>query len=239
MLLLEFWHLKALILFAIEDSCPQVRIAPAMSKSGDDAFAPWGLPPDKRRFRRWSVEVPTYVEVDSISYYGILTDVAPSGGRVRLLEARAFEAGSAATLDLEGFAMIPAEIRHSVPGVLGLRFVLDDEQQLRLANWLLDAKLHRRRTRHACSVSASLTTAHGTLPCIVTDLSRNGAALTLQAPASLAPSSEVVLALPGHGPLAAIIRHHSERKVGLMFVDGYEGRLPPSNDPAVGPQAKD
>jgi PilZ domain len=197
-----------------------------ISKTADDAFAPWALPPDKRRFRRWSVEIPAYVDVAATSYYGILTDIAPTGGRIRLLDARAFAPGTKAALDLEGFAVVPAEIRHSAAGVLGLKFLLEDEQQLRLANWLLSANLHRRRTRHACNVAASLTTADGTVACLVTDLSRSGAGIRVENPAALVPSSEVILSLPNHGPLSAVVRHLSDEKVGLMFLDSYEGRLP-------------
>jgi PilZ domain len=205
----------------------------------DAALSPWESPTDKRRFRRWLIEVSAYLEVESRFYYVTLTDITPSGARARLLEARLFAEDAEAVLDLEGFGCIPAEIRHGVAGVLGLKFILDDERQMALATWLVDAHLQRRHTRYVCRIPALLALGAQELSCVVTDLSRSGAGIQLPDVSVLASSSEVMLTLPDHRPIATIVRHVSEERVGLMFVDSYEGELPPAETAATKRPASD
>lgn len=180
-----------------------------------------------RRFRRWTVEISGYVEVDTVSHYCTITDISPGGARVRLLDVEPLDPGTEVRLDLEGYGSIPAEVRHSVSGVLGLMFLLDDAEQTGLGRWLVSANLDRPDTRYAYNIQAFLRATSGAYACVVTDLSRTGAGITVPDARGLAVSDEVVLTLPGHAPMAALIRYIVGDKIGLTLIDGYEGRLPP------------
>ncbi len=199
-----------------------------MSANGASDFAPWQLPTAKRRFRRWSVDVPAYVDVGSASHYCTVTDISPGGARARLLDAEPLVLGTEVCLDLDGYGSVPAEVRHSASGVLGLRFRLDEAEQLVLAQWLASANIERRQRRYTCHIEGLIRTAGAETPCLVTDISRTGAGIRVEEAGNLVLSDEIVLTLPGRAPMAAIVRHIAGEKVGLILVDGYEGELPPT-----------
>ena len=171
-----------------------------MSAIGAIDFAPWRLPTTKRRFRRWSVDVSAYVEVGAISLYCTITDISPGGARARLLDAKPLALGTEVDLDLKGYGSVPAEVRHSASGVLGLMFLLDDADQIVLARWLVSANLERRQTRYACHIEGLIRTAGAETPCVVTDLSRTGAGIRVEEAGNLVLSDKIVLILPGQAP---------------------------------------
>jgi len=63
--------------------------------------------------------------------------------------------------------------------------------------------------------------------CVVTDLSRSGAAALVSQATGLLPGSEVRLVLPEYGDIAASVRHVDGDNVGLLLIDGFQGELPP------------
>lgn len=197
-----------------------------MADSSEDVFAPWYNPASRRRYRRWAVDVPAYVDVDGTPHYCLLFDISPQGARLRFADGTAPEVGTEVMFDLEGYGQIAAVVRHGGSGVVGIMFLHDEAAEVRLARWLLEVKPTRRQARHACRIDASVRFGKREFPCVVTDISRSGAAIEMEQVDLLAGSSEVELVLPGYAPIAASVRHIAGKTVGLMLIDGFHGELP-------------
>ena len=189
---------------------------------------PWNKEtPSKRRYRRWSVEMPTYIDVGGATHYSTITDISPDGARLRLMEETEIAVGTEVSVDLEGYRVIRAEVRHNAGGILGLMFLHDETDAVALARWMVEKKPPRRQTRHECHIEATLNFLGIEVACVVTDISRTGATISIEETGNLVISSEVLLKLPGHSSIAASVRHVEGTSVGLMLIDGYQGELPP------------
>lgn len=209
-----------------------------MADSFKDVFAPWNNPASRRRFRRWSVDLPVYLDVDDNPHYCLLYDISPRGARLRIVDGATPKVDADVVLDLEGYGRIPAVVRHSAAGVVGLMFLHDDSAQEHVARWLLESKPTRRQARHDCRIEASVRTGGQELSCLVTDISRLGAAIQVAEAGQLTTSSEVQLLLPGYRPIAASIRYVLGNTVGLMLIDGFHGELPVADSAGVPPTKK-
>jgi len=197
-----------------------------MTVSSKDDFVPWQNPASRRRYRRWAVDLPVYVDVDGDPHYCLLFDISPGGARLRVIDGATPPVDTEVFVDLEGYGQIPAVVRHSAANIIGLMFLHDEADQVRLARWLIQAKPTRRQARHPCRIDATVRFGERELACVVTDLSRSGAAIQIEEAGQFVPSSEVKLLLPGYQPITASVRHVVGDTVGLMLIDGFHGELP-------------
>ena len=181
----------------------------------------------RRRYRRWLVDLPAYLEAGGTTRYCLIHDIAPAGARLRVVGGGTLEPGTEVVLDLEDYGRIPARARHNAHESIGLQFLHDAAGEAKLRAWLLEARPPRRQHRHKCHLPAVLVTQSGDVACIVTDLSRAGAAAQVESTEHLQLADEVELILPDCEPIAASVRRIEDHKVGLLLIDGFQGELPP------------
>ena len=186
-----------------------------------------GADRSRRRYRRWMVDLPAYVVADGKTLYCLIYDITPAGARLRVVAGGELLAGRKVSIDLEGYGQIPAEVRHSTLGVAGLAFLHGANDEARFAHWLARLRPHRRQRRYSCHLPAVLVLGAAEIPCVVTDLSRSGAAAQVKDSERLARGSELKLVLPHCEPIAASVRYVEGGTVGLLLIDGYQGELPP------------
>ncbi len=180
-----------------------------------------------RRFQRWQVDIPIFIEAEDQTHYCTFYDISPGGALVRPLHGDVMPIGKKVSVDLEFFGHIEAEVRHVTKGVVGLQFLHDESRQDALSAWLMDTRPGRRPVRYSCDIPARIVVDGHKLDCKVTNLSRSGACITSARADRLMVTSEVVLELPGYGTMAALVRHVVDDNIGLSLIDGYDGVLPP------------
>jgi PilZ domain len=188
----------------------------------DKSFDPSNRESPRRRFRRWAVDLPAYLQFGATQLACRVFDVSPGGARVQLREGEAPRAGTELDLVLDDFGRIPCEIRHGATGVLGLMFLHDEEAELRLARFLIGLKPARPQVRRQLQMPASLHLMTEVLPCTVVNISSAGVALNLATPRELVIGDRVSLELPEHGLIAATIRYVVDSSVGLALIDGID-----------------
>jgi hypothetical protein len=150
-------------------------------------------------------------------------DVSPGGARVQMARAGDLEVGRLVLFDLEGYGVIPAEVRHVEGGFVGLRFTYDAAEEVEFARYLVTTRPPRRRARQAVSAAATLRAAASELPCVVSNIARTGAAVRMDEARHLGPGDEVTLRLAGHTPMQALVRYIDGNLVGLRLIDLYDG----------------
>jgi hypothetical protein len=173
------------------------------------------------------VDLPAYVVADGKTLYCLIYDITPAGARLRVVAGGDLIQARKVSIDLEGYGQIPAEVRHSALGVAGLAFLHGANDETRFAHWLTRLRPHRRQRRYNCHLPAVLVLGTVEIPCVITDLSRSGAAAQVEPNEHLARGSEVELILPSFEPITASVRHVEGGTVGLLLIDGYQGELPP------------
>ncbi len=181
-----------------------------------------------RRFRRWQVDIPIFIEAEDQTHYCSVYDISPGGARVRPLQGDELPVGTRVSLDLEFFGHVEAEVRHQAGGIVGLRFLHDASREAALSTWLVDTRPERRQIRYSCAIPSRIVAGARKHACTVVNLSRSGAGATSDEAGRLVAGSDVVMELPGYGTMAATVRHIQGAMVGLSLIDGYDGPLPPA-----------
>ena len=95
----------------------------------------------ERHYRRWGVDVGAVVRVGDQSFKCVVFDLSPGGARVKLRGPLELDIGTKVELALEGLEEIVSEVRHSQGDVLGLMFLHDSDEQVRLASYMLAQRL--------------------------------------------------------------------------------------------------
>ena len=180
-----------------------------------------GMADTRRRYRRWSVNLSGNVLVDDEPRFCAIYDISPGGARVQVAEGDEVAIGRQVMLEVDGFGEIPAEVRHSAHGFLGLRFTYEPEEEVEFARHLVASRPPRRRERQAVSNAATLRLAGAEMPCVIVNISRTGAAVTLDETRHFVAGDEVWLRLAGGASLAALVRYVDGNAVGLRLIDEY------------------
>ncbi len=87
------------------------------------------------------VEVGAMLQVGEQGFECLVYDLSLGGARVELREPRDLDIGTEVALQLAELDQISSEVRHSQGGVLGLMFLLDSDQQVQLASYMLAQRL--------------------------------------------------------------------------------------------------
>jgi len=198
-----------------------------MSGFARDSSSLPGVRQSRRRYRRWVVDLPAYIDAAGNTFYCLIYDITPAGARLRVVSGGELAPNADVFLDLEGYGQIPALVRHSSQDNVGLQFLHDERGEAQLHDWLFAVRPARRQHRYSCRLPAMLAIREDRVACIVTDLSRSGAAVEVAAPGRLSTGDEVRLMLPEQDAIAASVRHIEGNSVGLLLIDGYQGELPP------------
>ena len=198
-----------------------------MTLNGSKVFVPWRKQStSRRRLRRWTVNVQAVIWIGDQAVECLVQDLSPGGARIQLSESKAIAVGTELRLDLESFSAIPAEVRYSADGTLGLMFLHDEEAEVALARFLVSIRPERRDPRQKSGARALLTPKKAQSACVLRDISRLGASITMNDVAHLAPEDEVILSIEGYGDIEATVRRVEDGSLGLMFHKALSGELP-------------
>ncbi|WP_439816519.1 PilZ domain-containing protein [Zavarzinia sp. CC-PAN008] len=89
---------------------------------------------DRRRERRYEVDLAGAAEFDGASWPAVISDLSPSGA---LISADApFSTGQVIVLDVAEFGRIDSRIVHAGAGFFGLQFLKPHLHRDRLTDWL-------------------------------------------------------------------------------------------------------
>lgn len=180
----------------------------------------------RRRLRRWTVDMQAVVWIDEQALGCRVHDISPAGARVEPATFRDLSPGARVVLDLPDFPAIPAEVRYGAEGAVGLEFLHDEERETALARYLVARRPQRRDPRKALHVKATLTPCRMRSPCVVKDVSRMGAGVSIGDAHQLSEHDEVMLSIEDYGDVPATVRRISEGEVGLIFHNPLIGILP-------------
>jgi len=173
----------------------------------------------RRRYRRWSTDLPVRVEIDRQELYCAVGDISPRGATVRQPMVLPTRAGADIHLFLGDFGRVRGKLRWSTHEVLGVEFQLSPTARENLADWLVQNGVRRRSPRQEIDLEAVAVMADGEVPCSVTELSHAGASVRFHRPEHAAVGRDVVLVLPDHAPVRATIRHVGDNRVGIAFLE--------------------
>ncbi len=197
-----------------------------MTQNGDKTLVPWRKQTtSRRRLRRWTVNIQATVWIGDQAVECLVQDLSPAGSRIQLLESKAV-VGTQIRLNLESFSAIPAEVRYSADGTLGLMFLHDEDAEVELARFLVSIRPERPDPRQKSGARALLTPKKAQSACVLRDISRLGASITINDTAHLAPEDEVILSIEGYGDVEATVRRVEDGLLGLMFHKALSGELP-------------
>lgn len=206
---------------------PAIAGSEVNSLSGGDPKPRQSDDQARRRFRRWSVNLPASVSVLQAPRSCSVFDLSPAGARVRLFDGEALARGTEVVLELDGFGSIPAEVRHTVDGYTGLMFLLDEASEVQLARHLVSMQAERRQHhRESARTEATLRPKSGDYPCVVENISRTGASVLVNDARHLMEGDDLVLRIAGFADIAAVVRRLDEGEVALMFHHEIAGELP-------------
>lgn len=98
---------------------------------------PGGTGAERRREKRYQIDLPGHLEADELQCPVVLSDMSPSGALVTAegIEA-SVAAGETVTLAVDGFGRIEARIAHVGVGFFGVQFVGAHLLRDRLRAWL-------------------------------------------------------------------------------------------------------
>ena len=91
---------------------------------------------ERRRDRRFQVELPGHVQLGTASHAAIVSDLSASGALVSVPTPPDWAGATRIVLVVEEFGAIDAEIVHVGDGFWGLRFVSPHLHRDTLARWL-------------------------------------------------------------------------------------------------------
>ncbi len=134
--------------------------------------------------------------------------------------------GTEAEIDLGGFGAVPAEVRSISGDILGLMFLQGEAHERELARHLIALPPPRRVERRKACTSGAITVGGVECTCVVEDISRMGACVLIDDTTGLIDGDRVVLTLEGFGRINASVRHLTEIRVGLMFLESLAGEPP-------------
>ncbi len=198
-----------------------------MTLNGDKTLVPWRKQTgSRRRLRRWTVNIQATVWIGDQAVECLVQDLSPAGARIQLLESKTVAVGTQIRLNLESFSAIPAEVRYSADGTLGLMFLHDEDAEVELARFLVSIRPERPDPRQKSGAMALLTPKKAQSACVLRDISRLGASITMNDTAHLAPEDEVILSIEGYGDVEATVRRVEDGSLGLTFHKALSGELP-------------
>jgi hypothetical protein len=181
-------------------------------------LAPWrAIDPSRRRFRRWTVDLEAELRLAERTFTCLVHDLSPGGARIDLTGTEAPAIGTEVVLTMDGYGSISSEVRYAEGGELGLRFIHDSADEVRLARFLVAQAPPRQPPRHAVEIGGLLTAGNVQVSCAVADLSDSGARVRLRDTDHLSEGDRVVLHIDGHGDLAATVRRIGDAEIGVAF----------------------
>lgn len=191
-----------------------------MTDTDKQELAPWDKKQEpRRRFRRWPVEVRTVLGTEGQAHNCTIYDLSPGGARVILSEPMALAEGAEVTLVLEGFGVVPAEVRSCDGTELGLMFLHGEDEEVELARYLVSLQPPRRPQRTKTESDATLSQDEVQSPSTVKDISPTGAGVEVDDTSELSVGDEVILTIEGHGDFVATIRRVDDGGIGVMFAE--------------------
>ncbi len=194
-------------------------MAPDSSMNEPSAYTPWEkASASRRRFRRWFVDMPTVLYIAGAPHDCTIRDLTPASAGIQLESAAEIAVGTEVALDLGGFGTIQALVRSSGQHHLGLEFVQENEQAVRLAAHLLNLPPERRPHRLKTNQKALLIVDGNAHSCLIEDITRIGACVVMDRSTAVKVGDEVILRQENYDDATASTRWVSGPRVGFMFL---------------------
>ena len=95
-----------------------------------------GVGADRRRAKRFQVDLPGTVTVDGRAYPATISDVSSGGARIMLRTPIAMVRSADIILSIQGFGAIPARIVRAENRFWGVSFLNPQQHRFRLIGWL-------------------------------------------------------------------------------------------------------
>ncbi len=196
----------------------------ARERADDADLAPWqAIDPSRRRFRRWTVDLEAELGFRDKAFACPVSDLSPGGARVDLGPDETLAIGTEIVLTMEQYGSISSEVRYAAGPELGLRFIHDPADEIRLARFLVSLAPPRQPPRHPVEIGGLLTAGNVQVSCTCADLSETGARVCLRDVGDLEVGDRVMLHIDGHGELAATVRRVGECEISVEFSQAPEG----------------
>lgn len=172
-----------------------------------------------RQRRRWFVDFEsTLTGPDGSRHPCTVYDLSPRGAGVGVTEHSGFRAYHRVDFELPGYGSIPAEIRYHGGGYIGLEFLLEGEEEVGIARYLVSLDRSHRTDGREVKLFATLRASGADVTCTILDISRLGARIAIEDTRHVSEDGEVLLDLRGIGRIAAKVSALDEREVSLSFL---------------------
>jgi PilZ domain len=177
-----------------------------------------------RQRRRWFVDFEsTLTRLDGGRHPCTVYDLSPRGAGVGVAEPDGFGPNDRVEFALPGYGSIAAEVRYRGGGYLGLEFLLEDEEEIEIARYLVSMDRSRRPEAREVKLVGTLRASGADIACTVLDITRLGARIAIDDTRPVNEDTDVLLELRGIGRVAARISALDEREVTLAFLEQLDG----------------
>ncbi len=191
-----------------------------------DSFENWKEGGDAgRRQRRWQTDIETVAVVGIRSVDCAIHDLSPSGAQIELLSEANVRVGDRVRIEMFEYGWLDTVARNVEGNRIGVQFILDEQDMVELARFMVSLRISRKPPRQEVSRPAELRVAGNMLVCTVENISPTGASVVLPGVPEFGEGENVDLALPGHPSIAAIVKRVDGSTCGLMFLVQFDGEL--------------
>ena len=180
----------------------------------------------ERRLRRWLVDFQALLWIEGAALDCSVQDISPGGARVRLSGARDATVGSMVELELDDYPPIVADVRHRDDYTMGLMFLHGPDEEASFGRYLIASRPARPEPRETVGLPATLMPQRAGADCVIVNISRSGAGVTVAEAHGLAVGDEVRIAIDDHGELGATVRRVVGNEIGVKFDKAIIGDLP-------------
>ena len=190
-----------------------------VSEYADDAILVFADSDDpRRRHQRWFVDFETTIEFRAETLRCSVYDLSPGGVCVEVLDQHTILVGDNTEFALPGYGRIPAEIRYSDGGYLGLKFLHDTENETELARYLVEIERTKRPAHTAGRPESWLRASGVELACLPIEITLQGARVRLEETRHISPDQEVTVDFPDSNLVAALVTSVDDHEVSLAFL---------------------
>ncbi len=183
----------------------------------------------QRCFRRWYVDFKTTLQVVDDLFPCNVYDLSPGGAGIEMPDDQKLTVGTRLDFELQGYGKIPAEVRYEKDGYLGLMFLHDQDDALKVGRYLVAVEENRRGSeRQEVRIETNIIVAGVETACIVRDISDGGACVMVDDTENFARGQQHSLYLPGTGFVPVTVERVDTREIGVMFPEKLR-QLPASS----------
>lgn len=175
--------------------------------------------------RRWPVDIETVAVIGIRSVDCAIHDLSPAGAWIEILGDVPVRIGDQVRIEMFEFGWLDTVARTVEGPRIGVQFMLDEEDMVELARFMVSLRIARRPPRQDVARQAELRVGGDALTCTVVNISPTGASVMLPGVPEFAEGENVALALPEHEPIAALVQRIDGSICGLNFLVRFDGEV--------------